>query len=109
MSITRDTPTIDQEDLDSEDLQKVGQGDADSPGGSDDTAVGDRTHGQESYPGPRNGGESPQNLAPRSGDLQDAGDTPAAGDVDPDSTASADATGQGGDTQRKGIGHPYSS
>ena len=31
--------------------------------------------------------------------LIEPGDTPPAGDVDPDTTASAEATGQGGDTE----------
>lgn len=120
---------------------EVGSGTADAPGGEDapELTSYEMTQGQETYPGVRSGGEddkmsakavsgantsNPEAESHKSGQTVSQsnnrqtgdetglnGDTPAAGDVDPDSTRSAEETGQDGDPtdRKKSIAHPYSS
>ena len=97
MIFSNDIPVEEPRDLNDGRPEMPRNRDADPPVVSADAGDGDGAHDVEGYLGRQTATDS------------DAGETPAAGDVDPDATASADATGQGGDTQRKGIGHPYSS
>lgn len=98
-----------------------GSGSATAPGGSAarEKSTEQETHGQETYPGSRPGGTSGQGTDASYGGNSGAdeagnetglnGDTPAAGDVDPDSTKSAEETGQDGDPREanKSTGHPW--
>ncbi len=69
MELAKDTPTSENEITAGQDGMKVGSGKSDSPGGQSapSQSIGDMTHGGESYPGPRAGGESD-----KTGDAADA-------------------------------------
>jgi hypothetical protein len=81
-------------------------------GGGGTPLQGDQTLGQESYAGPRTGGESDKPDAGVSDD-RDASvnnaQTPPAGDLDPEETAVTDETGQAGVNDRPGKNqaHPW--
>ncbi len=94
-----------------------GSGNATAPGGSaaPERSTAHETHGQETYPGSRPEGAAGQATDASYGGTEPGnetglnGDTPAAGDVDPDATRSAEETGQDGDPREpaKSTGHPW--
>ncbi len=114
MTIEPDTGAREQAAPHPADPHQTAGGSAQSPGGggAPTQTTGDMTQGQESYGGPRDAGETDK---PSSGDASDFdastnnAQTPAAGDTDPDSTASSDETGQAGVNDRPGKdkAHPW--
>lgn len=90
MELVKDTLSKEAEQTHPADGQKTGSGDAKALGGGDAPALSasEQSHGQDAYPGPRPGGETAK---------ESNRTTPEAGDTDPGSNASADATGQAGD------------
>ncbi len=96
------------------DDHQTGGGGPQAPGGgaAPSKTTGDLTQGQESYAGPRDAGETDKHTAGTPADYDAAtnnAQTPAAGDIDPDSTASSDETGQAGVNDRPGKdkAHPW--
>lgn len=97
-----------------DDPQNIGQGHAAAPGGGDTSPQDARnmTHGQESYPGPRQVGETE-----KFGTASETENDPTvnnaaqaeAGDIEPGSTADADSTGMAGVNDRPGKdkAHPW--
>ncbi len=113
MSLIADTGAREQSPDAPTDHQHTGDGSASAPGGGAAPArsTQDMTHGQEGYPGSRAAGEADKPNAPSSAHdpSQNNADTPVGGDTDPDSTASADETGQAGVNDRPGKdkAHPW--
>jgi hypothetical protein len=99
---------------DGSDVQKTGGGGTQAPGGAQGPSktTNEMTQGQESYAGPRDGGETDK---PGAGVLDDRdastnnAQTPPAGDLNPEETAVSDETGQAGVNDRPGkdTAHPW--
>ncbi len=87
--LKQDTPLPENVEIRPGDPHKTASGSSRAPGGSDAAPKSQRdlTHGQESYPGDRDGSPPP-------------GRTPQAGDVDPGTTQSGIETGQADDTDK---------
>ncbi len=114
MDIEKDTGAREYERAHPADPHQTASGSARSPGGADAPAqtTNDLTHGQEGYAGPRDAGETDKATAGTPSEFDAStnnAQTPAAGDTDPDSTASSDETGQAGVNDRPGKdkAHPW--
>lgn len=101
---------------DGPDIHQTGSGGSQAPGGGSapSKTTEDLTAGQESYGGPRDAGETDKPTAGSPADFDattNNAQTPTAGDVNPESTASSDETGQAGVNDRPGKdkAHPYNS
>jgi hypothetical protein len=110
MHIEPDTGAREAAPAHPDDPHHTASGSAASPGGAQAPAqtTSDLTHGQESYAGPRDAGETDKPGSDRDASTNNA-ETPPAGDVDPESTASTDETGQAGINDRPGkdTAHPW--
>lgn len=114
MSIEPDTGAREQPQAHPDDPHQTGSGSSQSPGGGNapSKTTNDLTHGQEAYGGPRDAGETDKAASPDNSEFDAStnnAQTPAAGDTDPDSTASSDETGQAGANDRPGkdTAHPW--